>query len=57
MHCIIAFKTVRLDIKWYVSGWKETVKIIDLFSYFSQKRKQFSCVNFFSNIQKQNDES
>ena len=39
------------------SSWKETVKIIDSFLYFLQKRKQFSCVNLFSNIQKQNDES
>ena len=39
------------------SSWKETVKIIDPFSYFLQKWKQFSCVNRFSNTQKQNDES
>ena len=39
------------------SSWKETIKIIDSFSYFLQKRKQFSCVNLFLNTQKQNDES
>ena len=38
-------------------SWKEAVKIIDSFSYFLQKRKQFSFVNFFWNTQKQNDES
>ena len=57
MHRIIAFKTVQLDVKWYVFNWKETVKIIDFFKYFLQKRKQFSCVNVFSNTEKLNDES
>ena len=57
MHRIIAFKTVQLDVKWYVFSWKETVKIIDFFNTFTKKRKQFSCVNLFSNTQKENDES
>ena len=47
MHRIIAFKTVQLDVKWYAFSWKETVKIIDFFSYFLQKRKQFSSVLTF----------
>ena len=35
------------------------VKKIELLNkpYFLQKRKQFFCVNLFSNTQKQNDES